>query len=1048
MSTTTTTTTTTTTLAEQLRVLLAQAGPATVPGRLLAWWGDTDFPDGGDGAPALSRLEWEATYRRLENAAVDGDAVRPLAAIQAACNARPDGVVPIVLASFHVFVPCPDVVDSVRAAAEAGDVLRDPPASLADAVQQRRVFAASALLPDQWMAVMPVHRGRDVVFALDGACYLTNPAGPWPDRLEIDLGDGHGWRQAAFGDQLQAHYDGDLAEVAVRGHYGDEALVARFTLPISDAPAPPAPDDTWELRSAGGAGRQPASGRAWVYRAPNRTEIANPVILVEGFPGGHPRTYLYDLFNQCGTVDALRANGYDLVVVGLDNGLIEIQDNAGVLIECIREARRRTRQPLVVGGVSMGGVISRYALASMESTGEPHGTLTYLSIDAPHRGTYTTLGVQWFVHALLPYARSLGAFAMLLDSPSNQQLMTHWLHDGEVVQSELRTTLLDDLAAVGGYPRQPRRLAVSCGSGTGERGPAAAGAPTLQWAEEPFVSVTLNTLPGDGDDVVAEGTWLIAESPVLAPLLWPDPLPWETAPGSQNTYNADAAGITEGWGCGSVEAANLMTCCVPTVSALDVDADPFAPVSSKGPFDDHVCSPHNVLHLEITQAVSDWIVRELGEAPPPVAATGDAAWPAPIAGGAEATVVPPRAPAWNPAGFDPHDPAFLDNPYPTFARFRAQEQPVFFVSQYGSHWFFGYDDCRRILGDDATFHKQAPAGAPRGPGAPPANPTDALAAFPTGMFMADGDHHTKVRGAFDGPFKAAIAGAPGIAAKWAAGTLAAVRPSGHMELLADYALPVPANVLFDVLGIPGDEGVRRGLLLWETFIVPSNDITQPLPVRFLGGTARMALVAFLEGVVLECKQGGDRTGLIPAMCAHGATSLTDAELYVSCVDFVVAGYLSTTWLVASAVEILLRSGEWEALRRDPDKTEAVVDEVLRLDPPFQLNDRHVVKPITLCGVDLVPGDVVTAVVGSANRDSAVFAQPDALDPGRDTTKEPPLTFGAGVHYCIGQPLAKIMAPVMLRELMTLDGLELAGDPQWATDPYMRSMVCLPLRFRA
>jgi hypothetical protein len=222
-------TTTATTLAEQLRVLLAQAGPATVPGGLLAWWGATDFPDGREGAPALNRLQWEATYRRLENAALDGGAVRPLAAIQAACNARPDGVVPIALASFRVLVPRPEVVKSVRAAAAAGGALRDPPGSLAAAVQERRVFAASALLPDQWKAVMPAHRGRDVVFALEGAYYVTNPAGRWPDRLEIDLGDGHGWRHAAFGEQLPAHYDGDAAEVAVRGHYGDEALVARFT---------------------------------------------------------------------------------------------------------------------------------------------------------------------------------------------------------------------------------------------------------------------------------------------------------------------------------------------------------------------------------------------------------------------------------------------------------------------------------------------------------------------------------------------------------------------------------------------------------------------------------------------------------------------------------------------------------------------------------------------------------------------------------------------------------------------------------------------------
>ena len=101
----------------------------------------------------------------------------------------------------------------------------------------------------------------------------------------------------------------------------------------------------------------------------------------------------------------------------------------------------------------MGGLVSRYALAWMEKQGEDHGTRTYLSIDAPHRGTYTSLGVQWFVHALEPYAQGLLGFSRLLDSDSNVQLMIEWLHEGEVGQSPLRDELLADFAAVGGYPQ-------------------------------------------------------------------------------------------------------------------------------------------------------------------------------------------------------------------------------------------------------------------------------------------------------------------------------------------------------------------------------------------------------------------------------------------------------------------------------------------------------------------------------------------------------------------------------------------------------------------
>ena len=168
---------------------------------------------------------------------------------------------------------------------------------------------------------------------------------------------------------------------------------------------------------------------------------------------------------------------------------------------------------------------------------------------------------------------------------------------------------------------------------------------------------------------------------------------------------------------------------------------------------------------------------------------------------------------------------------------------------------------------------------------------------------------------------------------------------------------------------------------------------------------------------------------------------------MSCIDFVVAGYLSTTWLVASAVSSLLaHHDQWEALLADPSKRAAALEEVLRFEPPFQLVDRFVAQDIVLGDVALKRGDSVTAVVGSANRDPAMFDRPDVLDIERDSSAA--LTFGDGMHYCIGAPLARIMAPAMLGELLNLRALAVDGQPQWGTDPYMRAMTNLPLSFRA
>src|SRR5208283_3551301 len=146
---------------------------------------------------------------------------------------------------------------------------------------------------------------------------------------------------------------------------------ARFTVALSDEPAAPPPDECWKLRAPRAGGRRGNTGTAYVYRANGHAQVVNPLIMVEGFPGSHPCDYLYDTLDQQGTATALRAAGYDLVIVGLDQGADEIQRNAQVLIACLREAMRRTDAPLVVGGMSMGGLVSRFALAEMETRGEP-----------------------------------------------------------------------------------------------------------------------------------------------------------------------------------------------------------------------------------------------------------------------------------------------------------------------------------------------------------------------------------------------------------------------------------------------------------------------------------------------------------------------------------------------------------------------------------------------------------------------------------------------------------------------------------------------------
>jgi cytochrome P450 len=266
-----------------------------------------------------------------------------------------------------------------------------------------------------------------------------------------------------------------------------------------------------------------------------------------------------------------------------------------------------------------------------------------------------------------------------------------------------------------------------------------------------------------------------------------------------------------------------------------------------------------------------------------------------------------------------------------------------------------------------------------------------------------------------------------------------------MELVTDYALPIPANVLFDLVGIPADDLVRRGLLAWELPIVRANDPTQPIKAQFEGATAVMALHHYVQGLLRKYRLGGG-PGLLGTLAQAIGPTLTEEDVYASCVDFVIAGYLSTTWLIASAIQALLaHPGQLQELRARPDKIAAALTEALRLEPPFQLIDRYVAQETALCGVDLKVGDKVTAVIGAANRDAAVFRDPDDFDMDRRETAQ--LAFGSGIHYCIGAPLAQIVAPAMLAALLRLDDLAIDGYVQWGSDPFLRGMTNLPLRFK-
>jgi cytochrome P450 len=395
---------------------------------------------------------------------------------------------------------------------------------------------------------------------------------------------------------------------------------------------------------------------------------------------------------------------------------------------------------------------------------------------------------------------------------------------------------------------------------------------------------------------------------------------------------------------------------------------------------------------------------------------------------------------FKPASFNPHDPAFLANPYPTYARFR-EEAPVSWVTPYNTWWCFRYEDCQRILTGTDLFLKNNPV-PDSGPPTPVAG---VLSAMPESVFSLDNPRHDQVRPILDGLFATAIEQAVPWATALAQQLLVTAKASRQFELMNAYALPLPSGVLQRVLGVaPAD---FAGLTNWVTAIVAANDITAPMSVRMGGLTCSMALNAYYQALG-RCPMHNP-TAMFDLMRDQGMKApqgLSLDEVQTNAVTLSIAGYYSTTFLIGTGtLNLLAHPDQLALLRRTPSLMPQAVTEMLRFDGPVQLINRYVAAATEIGGVQLKPGDVVTAVTGSANHDSSVFPDGDRFDITR--TENAHQSFGAGIHYCLGAPLAERVAPVAFQVLLDqLPNLRLAGTPQWRTDPFLRAPSNLPIAY--
>ncbi|MBT6278220.1 MAG: hypothetical protein HOI95_29305 [Chromatiales bacterium] len=604
-------------LAAQLHGLRAKLGPDDVAGGILSWLGGTPLPDGSEGSAALSQAAWENAYNHLWAASLRAGQVPPINELKAAINdISMDGVVPLAVASFDYAKITPAFVAKATHAAQAGTLIADMPADPTTVLQPSVAFLAACPMHEQWD--LNAYRARTVRFRLDRRFWFSNYGVALPERVYVDPGDGLGGRTLTFGDVLTCVYPRDAGTRSIRVSIDSpsgQRLQATVSFTQVDGPVPEVAAAIWPLVS----GISPV-GQAWWHPADANRPSRHAAILVEGFPGGYAHGYLYEMFNQHGMLRTLQKRGYDVLLVGFANGLDRVEHNALTIRAAVATATAEGYESLVVGGVSMGGLVVRYALTEMESLGVDHATRVFFTIDTPHRGAYTSYAVQWFVQYFAKTIPEMAQFSGLLNSPSNQQFITNWFDGQTVAPSPMRSQMLAQLKANGNFPKRPSCYAVACGRGDGKV-IAPANSDMFDWSGTPFFEAHTQTLPdaASGAQSVGHGTTLVPAPGVVDDLEVTSDVSWEGMPGGYNQYSALAAMTAMALGCGKVESKLPSSCAIPTISALDLDMPPDAPVPSpargNSPFDDYFYPATNLPHVQMSPEMSEWLLTKIGFAP-------------------------------------------------------------------------------------------------------------------------------------------------------------------------------------------------------------------------------------------------------------------------------------------------------------------------------------------------------------------------------------------------------------------------------------------------
>ena len=271
---------------------------------------------------------------------------------------------------------------------------------------------------------------------------------------------------------------------------------------------------------------------------------------------------------------------------------------------------------------------------------------------------------------------------------------------------------------------------------------------------------------------------------------------------------------------------------------------------------------------------------------------------------------------------------------------------------------------------------------------------------------------------------------------------------GQFDIIADLAYPLPVAVICRLLGVPMSDEPQfsHASALLAQNLDPFTTFTGATPENL---DERLKAGIWLRGYLRELiaeRRTVPRDDLISALIAaeEDGDQLTEDEIVATCNLLLIAGHETTVNLIANAALAMLRHPRhWAALGEDPGAAPAIIEETLRYDPPVQMTGRIAGADMTIGGVTVPKGDTMMLLLAAAQRDPAMYVDPNTFDPGRGTIRH--LAFGVGPHFCLGAPLARLETTIALSALTArFPQARLAGDPVYKPNVTLRGMASLPV----